>query len=227
MISIIPIKFKKTKAILLKGESNILVDTGNPKDFTALCYNLDANLDEDEKLDLIIITHAHVDHYGCAADLKEKTGAKVLIHKCDYDCMKRGVNSELFPFSITGKLISPFIGKNKDEKVAKPVDADIVMDQDEIDLNQFGVDGTLVHTPGHTPGSISLFLKNKTAIVGDLMMSFYIPEKPERPLFAYDVQVWKRSIKRLLEFEPKEIIITHGNSYIFKDFESFCKRVLK
>lgn len=226
MISIIPIKFKKTKAILLKGESNILVDTGNPRDFTALSYHLDANLDEDEKLDLIIITHAHVDHYGCVADLKEKTGARVVIHEKDYDCMKRGVNSELFAFSFTGKLIAPFLGKSGDKQVAKPLEADIVMKQDEMDLKQFGVDGTLVHTPGHTPGSISLFLNNKIAIVGDLMMSFFIPEKPERPLFAYDVQVWKRSIKKLLEFEPKEIIVTHGNSYIFHDFESFCKRVL-
>ncbi len=59
------------------------------------------------------------------------------------------------------------------------------------------------------------------------MMSFFIPEKPEKPLFAYNVEEWKLSLKKVLKFEPKKIIITHGNFYTYEDFKKFCKSVLK
>jgi glyoxylase-like metal-dependent hydrolase (beta-lactamase superfamily II) len=90
-------------------------------------------------------------------------------------------------------------------------------------LAPYGVHGKIVHTPGHTPGSVSVFLDNKTAIIGDLNMSLIIPEKPGRPLFAYDCQTWKASIKKVLDFEPRRIEVTHGNFYILNDYRQFCK----
>jgi hypothetical protein len=54
-------------------------------------------------------------------------------------------------------------------------------------------------------------------------MSLIIPEKPERPMWAYDPQVWKSSIKKVLDFEPKRIEVTHGNYYILSDYKRFCK----
>jgi glyoxylase-like metal-dependent hydrolase (beta-lactamase superfamily II) len=226
-MNIIPIKLSMTKAILIKDQKNLLVDTGNPKDYATLWHFLDANLEDGEPLDYILITHAHLDHYGCAAALHDKTGAKVIIHERDYETMKLGYNSPIVPFSFTGKLLSPFIKKDPKKIVANPVKADIVIKDEETDLHPFGIAGKVVATPGHTPGSISLFLDDQTAIVGDLMMSFLIPEKPEKPLFAYNVDEWKKSLKKVLEFEPKKIIITHGNFYTYNDFKSFCKKVFK
>ena len=227
MMTIIPIKLNKTKSILIKDKKNILVDTGNPKDYTPLSYQLDANLDESEKLDYIIITHAHSDHYGSAAKLKEKIGATVIIHEGDYEYMKNGYNAELAPFSFTGKVIWPFINKDKTRMVAQGLEADIVINSEEVDLENYGCCGKIVHTPGHTPGSLSLFLCDKTAIVGDLMMSFFIPEKPERPLFASNVEEWRQSIKKVLDFQPVKIIVAHGNFYIYEDFKKFCTSALK
>jgi len=224
---IIPIKLNKTKAFLIKDKKNILVDTGGPSDFHSLSYQLDIALEKDERIDTIIITHAHSDHYGSAASLKEKTGAEIVIHRGDYECMKNGYNSEIMPFSITGKLIWPFVKKGRRRIVAKGLEADRVIDSQVTNLAEFGIAGKIVHTPGHTPGSISLFLEDKTAIVGDLMMSLYIPEKPERPLFASNVEEWKDSLKRLLDFEPKKILVTHGNFYVFQDFFKFAQSCLK
>ena len=226
-MNIIPIKLSMTKAILIKDQKNLLVDTGNPKDYATIWHFLDANLDEGEKLDYILITHAHSDHYGCAAALQEKTGAKVLIHEGDYETMKNGYNSPIVPFSFTGKLLSPFTKKDPKKVVAKPIETNIIINDEETDLHPFGIAGKLVATPGHTPGSVSVFLDDQTAIVGDLMMSFFIPEKPEKPLFAYNVEEWKLSLKKVLKFEPKKIIITHGNFYTYEDFKKFCKSVLK
>ncbi len=226
-MKIIPIKLNRTKAFLIKDTKTILVDTGGPSDFASLTYQLDLALEENERIETILITHAHSDHYGCAKSLREKTGAKVLIHQGDYECLKNGFNSALFPFSITGKLIWPFMKKDRTRVVAQGLEADRVIDSQEMDLSEFGVAGEIVHTPGHTPGSISLFLEDKTAIVGDLMMSLYIPEKPERPLFASNVEEWKKSLKRLLDFEPKKIMVTHGNFYTYQDFYKFAQSCLK
>jgi len=226
-MEIIPIKLKMTKAVLLKGETSLLVDTGNPGDHKLILYEMEANGIPPEKLDYILITHAHVDHYGSVNEIRERTGAKVIIHEKDYDAMKEGENSEIVPFSLMGRLMAPFIRKGSRPSNLKGAKADVLIKDDEAyDLHPLGLEGRIVHTPGHTPGSCSVFLDEKTAIVGDLMMSFIIPEKPGRPLFAYNKKVWQNSIRKVLDAHPERIIITHGNEYIYDDFKSFCNREL-
>ncbi len=228
-MQIIPIKLKRTKAYLIKDDKNILVDAGNPGDSALLLYDLEQYLDKTDTLDYIVVTHAHSDHYGSINEVKEKTGAKVMIHEADYELMKNGESAKLIPFSTIGKLLYVFL-KNKDTqhpKGLKPCEADIVISSEEYDLTPYGVHGKIVHTPGHTPGSISLFLDDKTAIIGDLNMSLIIPEKPERPMWAYDVTVWEKSIRKVLDFEPKRIEVTHGNFYILNDYRNFCKAQFK
>jgi glyoxylase-like metal-dependent hydrolase (beta-lactamase superfamily II) len=113
----------------------------------------------------IIVTHHHIDHVGSLAELKRATGAKVVAHEADS------------PY-INGTLPQP--GPVKHNTLSKaltplyklwahaPVAVDIIVD-DEDELPVLG-GIKVVHTPGHTPGSISLLLKKeKLAIVGDLM----------------------------------------------------------
>ncbi len=224
-MQIIPIKLKRSKAYLIKDDKNILIDAGNPGDAALIMYDIQLNLEEGETVDYVIVTHAHSDHYGSINEIKERTGAKVIIHENDYETMKKGMNFKLIPFSFLGKVLNLFIGKKDTEhpQGVKPCEADIVISSEEFDLKPYGVHGKVIHTPGHTPGSVSIFLENKTAIIGDLNMSLIIPEKPERPMWAYDPQVWKSSIKKVLDFEPKRIEVTHGNYYILSDYKRFCE----
>ncbi|HAX69802.1 MAG TPA: hypothetical protein DCY14_09360, partial [Anaerolineae bacterium] len=56
--------------------------------------------------------------------------------------------------------------------VVKPFEAvepDIILEK-EMSLKNFGVDGEIVFTPGHTKGSLSVMLPNQEAIIGDVMM---------------------------------------------------------
>lgn len=60
---------------------------------------------------------------------------------------------------------------------------------DGMKLNEFGVDATIMETPGHTPGSVSVFLPDGDAIVGDLLMGgimggAYLASKPNFHYFA-------------------------------------------
>lgn len=91
---------------------------------------------EPEQLKYIIVTHGHGDHYGGANYLREKYGAQVVMTKVDTDLMynlNTGANSARSP-------------KTK-------VDI-FVQDQDKISLGN--TDVTIVETPGHTPGGLSV-----------------------------------------------------------------------
>lgn len=88
-----------------------------------------------EDLKYIIISHGHGDHYGGAKYLKEKTGAKVLMSKVDYNLM-HSLNS----------------GPNSSRSPKAPVD-EFVKDKEKITLGDTTVE--IISTPGHTPGGIS------------------------------------------------------------------------
>lgn len=87
----------------------------------------------------IINTHAHVDHIGANGLLKEATGATLAIHPADAESLKNPMQSLL---ALTGKL-----------KPSPPPDM-LVNEGDIIKAGSLEVE--VIHTPGHTPGGISL-----------------------------------------------------------------------
>lgn len=97
----------------------------------------------------ILLTHGHFDHVGAVADLAEETGCEVYIHEKDIRKLNGDSEDELFGF-FRIKGLRPYDG-------AKPVgDGDIItLDELEFDV---------VHTPGHTSGSVCY-------ILGDVMFS--------------------------------------------------------
>jgi len=93
------------------------------------------------KLDikLIINTHAHGDHIGANADLVEATGAKLVIHKADAEALSNPVAN-----------LSAWVGFN----ITSPPPDRLVSDGDIIEIGSIKLE--VLHTPGHTAGSISL-----------------------------------------------------------------------
>jgi hydroxyacylglutathione hydrolase len=126
---------------------------------------IDPGGDEDEilevlnyhklQLKLIIDTHGHFDHVDANQPLKEATGAKIAIHELDAPALSQPSQEALF---FTGNRL-------------RRSEADILLKED--DILTFGKYRLKVlHTPGHTPGSISLVLENHTYVyVGDLLFA--------------------------------------------------------
>jgi glyoxylase-like metal-dependent hydrolase (beta-lactamase superfamily II) len=95
----------------------------------------------------------------------------------------------------------------------KSLKADIAFETD-IDLNDFGINGRIIHTPGHTAGSVSVILSDGTAIIGDLLMGGIIRRRaPHLPLFAKDLSQIKESVRRILGLSPKIIHASHGGPF--------------
>ncbi len=77
--------------LIISGSRGILVDAG----YTGKIKNLQAVLENNNltfsDIVLIVLTHTHCDHVGCLAEIKEKSGAKVLVHAEDKEYLEKGM----------------------------------------------------------------------------------------------------------------------------------------
>ena len=115
----------------------------------------------------------------------------------------------LTAITTEGRLLNPFMGMT-----FAPVKADIIF-QEEISLKEFGVDGKVIFTPGHTAGSISVLLNDGRAIVGDLMGGGSLggnlfPSRPRYHYFADDLAQMRASIQKIMGYKPKKLYVGHG-----------------
>jgi len=77
-----------------------------------------------------------------------------------------------------------------------------------------GVPGKILHTPGHSPGSVSLVLDSGDAFVGDTAVNgFPLRYGPGLPPFAEDLPELKKSWRKLLEHGAKTIHPAHGKAF--------------
>jgi len=206
------IKVGYTNCFLVKAENGyILIDSGLPGE-TDILFNFFK--DREIPLDSIrylVLTHTHYDHTGGAALIKEKTGAKIIIHKDEAENLESGYSAIPRGVNFWGKVA---------EKVSilarhsyDPVRADIIM-EDKLDLKGMGVDGIILHTPGHTKGSISLILASGEAFVGDLCMNVKLPfVKRGMTYFAEDKNTLLRSWKKLIDGGVETIYPSHGEPF--------------
>jgi hydroxyacylglutathione hydrolase len=207
---VIPIPLGTVQAFLIKGKRSILVDTGVPGSGPKILDALAANGVNPKDIALILITHCHADHFGSLPMLKEQTGAKVAIHKLEAELLTQGVNAEISPVGLMGHIfavLTKLLGRSKVAGV-KP---DILIDR-ELDLAEFGVQGKVIATPGHTAGSVSVILASGEALIGDMLMSFR-KGVLNYPIFAYDMAQVKKSLKLVLDHQPKQIYASHGGVF--------------
>jgi hydroxyacylglutathione hydrolase len=192
----------------------VLVDSGIPGSERKIERVLTRHGLAFNDIKLIIVTHAHTDHAGSAARLRKLSGAPVLAHAGDADFYSRKLPMTFCPTGLAGRLFlkTPFPHQPYEGFIP-----DLMMKSgDMVDLQDFGVDGVVRHTAGHTPGSIAVELASQDALVGDLVASGILiggvafTGHAIRPPFEDDPQIVARELQRMVQSGAKRFYMGHG-----------------
>jgi hydroxyacylglutathione hydrolase len=194
--------------LVTAGNHTILVDSG----IKSIRKQLKNRLDRlgVRKIDFLVLTHAHFDHAGNAAWIQSTYGAKVIIHKKEAEALASGYADSprgllWFTRLLMKLLASRFAPKPKSE----PCLPDILIEE-HLDLRETGMDITVLHTPGHSPGSVSVVVDGEVALTGDAMFGVF--PGSVFPPFGTDEQQMVQSWGKLLGTGCNLFIPSHGSA---------------
>lgn len=217
----IAIRALKTANIYeIRGDRHILVDTGMSP--ASLEFLLERGVDLSQ-IDMVILTHLHVDHIGGAQAIRDRFGTPVAIGRNDSVRIKRiKENKDEF-----GKFLSSELGTNGTPKdiLSKIVDRHSVLDNmslyHDIEIDRefnggemIGKDIQIISNPGHSPGSVSIHLAGMGYLfTGDHLLpgitpniSFYDGESDMLGLYI-------ESLKETIKLDAERIFPGHRDPF--------------
>lgn len=181
------------------GDKLLVIDTGMPGHAKKIISYVKSLSKDPRSVETIVLTHPDLDHSGSAAQLKQLTGAKVAIHEADAPRLAgekswseaKGVAG--FVISILGLFIK-----------LQPVSPDISLKEGE-KLGPL----TVLETPGHTSGSISLYKVGTALFSGDALLTngkglFQEPR-------MVNEELGKESIRRIATLQFEYLLPGHGS----------------
>jgi hydroxyacylglutathione hydrolase len=185
-------------AYLVNGPEPTLIDCGSNVGYELLKRNLHTFGLEPRDIRTVIATHGHWDHLSGMAALREESDAKLLMHEGDRVAVETG------DFNLTSSFLY--------DRSFPPVKVDgVLRDGDVLQINDLDVQ--VFHTPGHSPGSISLLTSVGglgLLIAGDTVWGGYHPK------IGSDLDAWSASLDRLLSLSFDVMTVGHyGPALIF------------
>lgn len=205
---IVPVPLQMVSAYLVMEEGVIVVDTGYPGSEETILEKIRDMGAAPEDVTLILLTHCHADHAGSAAALRQKTGARIAIHRQDAENLRNGLQGRIRPLNLVGRLTGWFFEREAYSRY--PACEPDILIEDERDLTPFGVRGRVISTPGHTVGSVSVILESGDALVGDLIIPSVLSGKPGIPFWGESREEIRESVRKVLAFGPERIHRGHG-----------------
>ncbi|PFY73776.1 hydrolase [Bacillus toyonensis] len=181
--------------LLWDDEMAVLIDTGFPGQIEDIQVEMERGGVSFDKLKAVILTHQDIDHIGSLPKLLQNCGSNIKVYAHELD--KPYIEGDL-PLLKGGNVENPPKGKV----------SDTVIDGQELPY----CGGILIlHTPGHTPGHISLYLKqSKTLIAGDSMYSANGMLGGIHAPTTLDVQEAQQSLKKYLNLDIESVVCYHG-----------------
>lgn len=204
---------------LLETEKGwLIVDTGLPGQENKILNYLTKLDIQPSMLALIILTHGDIDHIGCIKALKKALGTKTAIHSAD-----AAVLAGKRPFKTINNFLKPAVKVMFSLLPYKPVEPDILLEDDS---NLYG--WQVIHTPGHTPGSISLFQPGKCIVVGDALRTDR--QGNPRPIsrrICLDLAQARQSLIKISELNYEVLLPGHGEPMLKNASSIVCDMVKK
>jgi hydroxyacylglutathione hydrolase len=206
------IRFSSANSYIVQGTKTVLVDTGAPNSATRILAELQRLQIAPKDVSLILLTHGHSDHAGSAAALRETLQVPIAIHAEDVPLVEKGQNGAFTPMGMEASMSRPFV-----DRPFPSFRPDLLLEEGRT-LTEFGLEARLLHTPGHSNGSVSLRFPDGDAIVGDIlrggmMGGMVFSGRPTYPYFMPtrdNLPQLRQSIVRVLESGAQRLMVGHG-----------------
>lgn len=211
------IRLRASNCFLLVGDGAILVDSGLKGEGNLILKAMASRGVKPRNLRLIILTHGHADHAGAAGEIAAITGAPIAMRHEDAYWISQGLQVPAPPITHWARAISRLLSLRfmQGFMPAPSFAPDVVITTTEFTLSAYGVAATVLHTPGHTAGSVSILLEDSRALVGDLAMNGFpsSPFKPTLPIVAQNPARLAQSWMTLRERGATTVFPGHGSSF--------------
>ncbi len=191
---------------LIDGPELMLIDTGMPrKTKKILRYITDVLHKNPSDLKTILLTHCDIDHIGNARELRSITGASIAAHPLDADIIagKKPRQTPRRTMRMLFKVLGLFLQ-------VRPFPVDEILDNGDTIAGL-----TVLHLPGHTPGSIALYdPKRKVLFIGDTLgCKDGVVQGPPKSV-TWDIEKVYQSIQTLKTLDFKVMLSGHGEPLI-------------
>jgi len=183
---------------LVDAGEMVMIDAGTGQSTNLLIDNIHSLGLMPEKLTTLVITHAHIDHIGSLAELKQKYNLKMIAHELDADAIQtgKGVGAQYYGVNYV------------------PVNVDIKLSGAENDRKIGSQFFKFLHIPGHTAGSMAVLLEtgNKKVLFGQDIHG------PYHRMWGGDASKARESLKKLIA--ARADILCEGHFGIIKPAEA-------
>ena len=174
----------------------LLIDSGAGWSVDGIIRNINKLGLDSTNLKTILLTHCHIDHIGGSPEIRRRFGSKIFVHGLDAPSLENG--DPILTAATWYETSFP------------PTRIDVKLNHSEEILNFGGQKIVCLHTPGHTPGSISVYLDrgSKRVLFGQDLHGPLLKE------FGSNLEDWAQSTQRLLDLEAD--ILCEGHFGIYK-----------
>jgi glyoxylase-like metal-dependent hydrolase (beta-lactamase superfamily II) len=173
----------------------VMIDSGAGGSSSQLVRNIEMLGLNPSSLSHVVLTHCHIDHIGSAPFFREKYGTKILIHELDARALETG-DSIKTAANWYGTTFPP----TKPDQVFKGAQEILKFGDEELHC---------IHTPGHTPGSIAVYLDR----AGKRVLFGQDIHGPFQKAFGSDIAAWKKSMQTLLALDADILCEGHFGIY--------------
>jgi len=192
------------------NSTHVLIDTGP----SARRADLERRLAEagcgPHSLRLIVLTHAHADHAGNCAYLREKYGCPIAMHAGDAGQAQRG---DMFwnpkrKRTSASAVVRTVLSASRLGRF-DAFEPDVLL-SDGQDLGEYGLDAHVIHFPGHSPGSVGVLTAAGDLFCGDLLTN---TGRPARNSIVDDAADMDASVCRLSGLGIRTVYPGHGGEF--------------
>jgi Zn-dependent hydrolases, including glyoxylases len=201
-------------AFLVKGDYGyILFDTGLSTHWGKILEHLNSFGCTPENLKLIVLTHGDVDHAGNAARLKQHFKCPIAMHKGDLEQVRDGIGYLRKGRTMYAKIVIFTMRTLAKNFRYEPFTPDILLKNGD-NLLEFGLNATIIHTPGHTRGSIGILLDNDDYISGD---TFVNNSRPRLAVYVENNEELAKSYKIISKLPIRHVYPSHGKPFNYNE----------